>query len=167
MIRWWLFKKLSSDVIYYSMETDNCRLQIANNVLMNYINGIDWNVNISNWCELLCRLEKLNSESHCLEWEKLSYCFVTFHFIPFNSQLSVSAIENDLNETDICVKVFHRNLMLRFFLPSILLMDLLFNQKQKLNLFKWKMRIFARKLEKIISNLLLESQHPFAEILWA
>lgn len=100
-------------------------------------------------------------------WNEKSWAIVSFHSIPFNSQLSVSAIENDLNETDICVKVFHRNLMLRFFLPSILLMDSLFNQKQKLNLFKWKMRIFARKLEKIISNLLLESQHPFAEILWA
>lgn len=100
-------------------------------------------------------------------WNEKSWAIVSFHSIPFNSQLSVSAIENDLNETDICVKVFHRNLMLRFFLPSILLMDLLFNQKQKLNLFKWKMRIFARKLEKIIFSLLLKSQHPFAEILWA
>lgn len=100
-------------------------------------------------------------------WNEKSWAIVSYHFIPFNSQLSISAIENDLNETDICVKVFHRNLMLRFFLPSILLMDLLFNQKQKLNLFKWKMRIFARKLEKIIFSLLLKSQHPFAEILWA
>lgn len=132
MMRWWLFKKLPTDVtlIYISIEIDmsltNCKQCCDELYRWNWLKCQCFDANFFFCSKKWIRKVRLRQVTlKCSEWEKLCHCS-----IPLNSARSVSPIENNFNEKK---TFFHRKLISRYFWPSIFLMDCFLIKNQKLD----------------------------------